>query len=432
MTTKNPMINKKRGGISFWKKCSLLLTAVLCVTVAATACGDKGADSGSGSSTTVSDSSTPAGDSSSGDDSQDSGSAAVDGTVAPAKVVDTNHLKYAYGTLSEDEKKVYDAIVDAVVNFKSSADLETPITVEQYKRIFGLVYFQESKLFWLDGKLLSGEGEMTSIPLLYRCSLTDVAAMQAEIDKKVAEINKTLPADATIMDKIIAYHDYIVLNNQFTKEGAMVQTVYGALVEGGIQCEGYAKALAYLCDTQGIENAVVTGNNSENNSHAWNIIKMDDGEWYNVDTTWDDPMGHEDNPGFIRYNYFGATDAEIINKTHFPFADTGVKYFELPACTATKYNYFNYKGLTAGTVDEAVKMLTDELVKASENKVEQVQIKASSKAVLDQITSKLVENQGAFDVIKDANKTAKNKFNTTMVHPKADENCLTFMLGVEY
>ncbi len=59
-------------------------------------------------------------------------------------------------------------------------------------------------------------------------------------------------------------------------------------------------------------------------SHAWNIIGLEDG-WYNVDTTWDDA-------GEGTYDYFNRTDAD--------YADSHVRQdmsVYLPSCDGETY-----------------------------------------------------------------------------------------------
>ena len=50
-------------------------------------------------------------------------------------------------------------------------------------------------------------------------------------------------------------------------------------------CEGYAMAFKAVCKQAGIPCVVVLGQN-----HAWNYVQTEDGVWYAVDTTWNDPI----------------------------------------------------------------------------------------------------------------------------------------------
>lgn len=73
-------------------------------------------------------------------------------------------------------------------------------------------------------------------------------------------------------------------------------------------CNGYAGAYKILLDAAGIECYHVMGNPFTGNSgHAWNIVNVA-GNYYHVDTTWDD--GSSD-----PYNYFMRSDA-FFNSNH--------------------------------------------------------------------------------------------------------------------
>ena len=122
---------------------------------------------------------------------------------------------------------------------------------------------------------------------------------------------------------------------------------YGALVNGKAVCSGYAKAFDLLAKSYGLSSIIVTGTATNSSGitepHAWNQIYLD-GEWYNVDVTWEDPITNV-KVGFnnLFNKYINRTDAEFaINHTR----DNG------NICTATKYgkNVVAYY-LNTGIVD---------------------------------------------------------------------------------
>lgn len=62
-----------------------------------------------------------------------------------------------------------------------------------------------------------------------------------------------------------------------------------------VVCEGYAKAYQLIMNYLGVPNVYVigqaggnTGNDGNWGMHAWNIVQMDDGQWYWTDPTWSD------------------------------------------------------------------------------------------------------------------------------------------------
>ena len=114
-----------------------------------------------------------------------------------------------------------------------------------------------------------------------------------------------------------ALHDYVVLNTAYGPiqgDGALSSTYpegYFSLVNGQGQCMDYAGAYQVLMDLAGIPCETVFGDSTAGD-HAWNIIQLD-GEWYHVDTTWDDPT--PDREGYVRYDYFLKSDA-YMNRDH--------------------------------------------------------------------------------------------------------------------
>lgn len=72
-------------------------------------------------------------------------------------------------------------------------------------------------------------------------------------------------------------------------------TSYGILLEGYGVCEGYAKTMSRLLDVVGIPNLFVVGDWKSNDGniygHAWNYVQMPNGNWYLIDTTYNDNSG---------------------------------------------------------------------------------------------------------------------------------------------
>lgn len=301
-------------------------------------------------------------------------------TTKPAPVVDTSvdsSTRYVYNTLTDDEKALYDAIVGAASNMSTRIYGTQNLDNAEWIKVFGLVYNQEPQLFWLNSKSVVGR-------LYYNEIDTDkINSMQKEIDATVSKILKDANSKSTTYEKLLVFHDYLVLNSTFEKSdeaGNFNQTIYNAFSGGtskqaNIQCAGYAKAMQYLCDKAGIDCMVITGTNEKGATHAWNKVKVE-GEWYNLDATWDDPILSTPITNYLRYNYFLVPDEWINEKTHFNINTvklndgTKVKYYDPPKATAEAQNYFVKSGLVFNDRDSADKALKAALEKtASEGKV---------------------------------------------------------------
>ena len=112
--------------------------------------------------------------------------------------------------------------------------------------------------------------------------------------------------------KVLAAHDLIAeavdyAYDQFgqAETASWAHSILGYFEDKDVVCEGYAKTLQILLNFSGVENIYVVGS-SDGYAHAWNLIRLDDGEWYWVDLTWDDNAE-------VIYNYFCVNDVQFVN-----------------------------------------------------------------------------------------------------------------------
>ncbi len=140
---------------------------------------------------------------------------------------------------------------------------------------------------------------------------------KAQEDLFTAQIDDIVPKlisnSRTTSDKELAIHDWIVNNVQYDTSLTRY-TAYDALVNHSAVCEGYALLAYRMLMSAGIEVKIVSGtanNGSQVESHAWNLVNID-GNWYHLDTTWDDPFSYRP---ILSHSYFNLTDDEI-GKNH--------------------------------------------------------------------------------------------------------------------
>ena len=120
-------------------------------------------------------------------------------------------------------------------------------------------------------------------------------------------------------DKIILSIDYAYSSPSVPETAKWAHSIVGVFDGRGAVCEGYAKSFQLLLNLRGIENIMVTGtatnNEGQSEGHAWNLIKLDDGEWYWCDLTWDDMGKYR---WGVSYQYFCVNDLQAVN-----WADSG-------------------------------------------------------------------------------------------------------------
>lgn len=150
-----------------------------------------------------------------------------------------------------------------------------------------------------------GEGEMISRLLDGAQYIADQAAWEPDRWHKVKSV----------------YDQLAALNTYGDPDEHLSHSCYSALVwDDDTQpvCQGYAEAFKLICNL--LEIPCFTPS-SEN--HMWNNVKMDDGEWYQLDVTWGDQDGEEPD-----YGYFLAGNSSIIEG--YPFSQEPSHIEELP------------------------------------------------------------------------------------------------------
>ena len=148
----------------------------------------------------------------------------------------------------------------------------------------------------------------------------------SELEGKAQSIlNKIIDKDMTEFDKVKAIHDWLVRNVSYDvdgiKSGSVPESSYTA--EGLFDtrkavCDGYSKAFELMAGLAGLSACRVTGtanNGYSMEKHAWNQVKVD-GEWYNIDVTWDDPTDGDTAGDNLSYEFFLIPD-RIIDANHF-------------------------------------------------------------------------------------------------------------------
>lgn len=172
----------------------------------------------------------------------------------------------------------------------------------------------------------------------------------AVLNKAKEIISKNIKDGMTAYEKEKAIHDYIVKETSYDSYALEYSTwfaeyadqPYGCLINNRAICVGYATTFKMFMDMLDVECIIVTGSaNDTYDNHGWNMVNLEDGNWYVIDVTWDDPVGPED--GMIFYSYFNVTDDIILDSHHwdrdkYPAA-TGGKYKDIRFDLMEDYEY---------------------------------------------------------------------------------------------
>lgn len=139
------------------------------------------------------------------------------------------------------------------------------------------------------------EGQMWQRQMESAQAIADQVNQTADLYYQVQQIHDLLAAQST----------YNYTPDDSTDQ-ALSHQAYSCLVAGDNYepvCDGYSKAMKVVCDLLEIPCVLVSSD-----THMWNNIKMDDGDWYNLDLTWDDA-----NDNRISYSYFLVGSRTEVN-----------------------------------------------------------------------------------------------------------------------
>lgn len=202
----------------------------------------------------------------------------------------------------EIQRYIYEQLTKRVetIDFSSYS-----ILLEDLKVIYSSVVNEHQELYYVSGVrwyYYPATGYVVSAEVTYADGFDDVAFAQA-----TRQALSGITDDMSDMEKAIVLHDYLDVNCQYNTamDNPHRYSAYGALVDQLAVCNGYALAYKYLLNQVGIECMMVS---SSKLNHAWNMVKLD-GEYYQVDTTWDDPV--KDRLGRARHFYMFVSDAAL-------------------------------------------------------------------------------------------------------------------------
>ncbi len=210
-------------------------------------------------------------------------------------------------------------------------------------------------------------------------SLTnDLATVNTALNNLVKEANA---GGSTRYAKLLALHDWLTENNIYnTNNAASTQaTISHSPISALVRdertganslnpvCEGYARAFKMVCDKLEIPCVLVSGRATSNGSsedHMWNYVQMEDGKWYAVDVTWDDPAfpgnsslnsGGEDHTYFLVGSNTAVSGSTTFSNNHIAsgsgFVSGRQSTFAYPALSATAYQAGSHGNNNGGNAD---------------------------------------------------------------------------------
>ncbi len=275
--------------------------------------------------------------------------------------LENDKMRELYDVLSENIYFVYPEASDGEYKTKQAIIEESALTEAQVRLTIKALTDDNPEIFWLSstfGFLIHHDYRYTAVQLYSRYSPGELKTRVEDFKSSVNEFYGKLKKGMSEYQRELYIHDYIVDNCEYDESVMITDDVitkrsdvfesYGAIVDKLAVCEGYSRAFQMLCHGVGIKCINLIGE-SEDVLHMWSAVELD-GDWYYVDTTWDDI----DDEAF-KYDYFNINEKQLlddhkfsplssemtdeeINGTDSVSAQTS--NFTIPECSEKAYNYY--------------------------------------------------------------------------------------------
>ena len=196
-------------------------------------------------------------------------------------------------------------------------------------------------------------------------SSSDYPSVNSLVQSAVTQCNNE--TDGSDYQKALWLHDWLL--NQLNYDNSLKwSSTESALTRGLGTCQAYERAYAQLLSAASIEN---TETRDTYDGHTWNAMKLD-GEWYQVDCTWDDSNDNWYNFDQRRL-YFGLTD-ELMAVAHPGHSNIYTVSGYGTRSTSLKNNYF----VKSGEAQKWVELYRDRIQNSLDSKQTQFSIQADN------------------------------------------------------
>ncbi|ORX41823.1 scaffoldin [Piromyces finnis] len=241
-----------------------------------------------------------------------------------------------YNQLNDREKEIYKVLYNGSV--KELPDFDFKITLNNFngideviqfintplyslEKVYTALIYENPGIWWISS--FSGSYSYNETSITFKLNLhppndkfsgytsESIAVMNKEIVSVKERIIKQIDQkEITTKYGILRYiHDYLVENIEYVldENRIHIRNIYGSIVENICVCEGYAEAIQYIAHHYNIDCII-----ARSIDHEWNLVKMDNGKWYILDVTWDDPINDKEN-----LNYFLSGTKHVMDEHHY-------------------------------------------------------------------------------------------------------------------
>lgn len=332
--------------------------------------------------------------------------------------------------LPDVQKRCYTEMCEAVENFRESFDAGEA-TFDDVQLASRALSYDRPDLFQYKNFSMQG----SCVSLIYCMTADEKKLLMEKVEAALPQFTEGITDTMSAYDVALRVHtniikgiDYDTITLEKQEENGIggtehdwLRTICGVFINKKAVCAGYAKAVQFLLQRYGIECGYCVGDmlkkdeNGEVTAHAWNILKVD-GEYYYLDTTWDDSSNTVQTVkrNEMSYKYFCVTTEELLRTRLFNWCPT-----KMPLCTATKCNYHYHNNAVIDSYD--IKKIREIAVAAAKRGAEEFSVKCTTEQVYRETYDKLCRDcTDCYAVLKDVAK-ANKQINQTSYKYAPDE-----------
>lgn len=313
-------------------------------------------------------------------------------TTAPVQVgFDVNY--YCRSLLNAQDQALYDRICVAIEKMESVPEIIN-VESDHIFEILDYVWLDHPEFFWIDStgtaSYIEENGVLTTELTINYCYS---ASERAEIERKMESYSQMALAGlegCSQYEQVRAVYEYIINNSDYDYD-YYDQNLCGIILHGRGVCAGYARTTQYLLQQLGIEAIYVRGT-GKGESHGWNIINVE-GDYYQLDTTWGDPIRENGEPPSLNYVYFCITSEEMYRDHQ---ADGTLP---LPDCTAVSCDFFIREGRYFAEYDRSavLTLLKKDLINRRD-----LMMKFPSASLMQEFYYRLVEQDEIYNLMAES------------------------------
>ena len=221
--------------------------------------------------------------------------------------------------LSANERALYDAYDSVLSTYLNSSNLNaTKYSMNGYSYYvtnsvnFSEYGLTEQQAFAVAQLFLYNNPQYYFVPSMFLATSTNIwftvydifasgltravvtNALFAKLDQWIA-VCSSVNSTPYMMEYTV--HNMLCDHTQYAI-GPYDQSIYSVLIQNKTVCAGYAKVMTMMCNAMGIDTITMLSD-----THAWNVVKLDNSKYYAVDVTWDDSFGN--------YCFFDVSNANL-------------------------------------------------------------------------------------------------------------------------